>query len=68
MNGSISKVVLDKGFGFILGADGQSYFFHRSALQDGAVIEDVREGQAVNFEAMHSVKGLRAENVRMIRS
>src|SRR5262245_37816127 len=29
MNGSMSKVGLDKGFGFILGADGQSYFFHR---------------------------------------
>jgi hypothetical protein len=39
MHGSISNVVLDKGFGFILGADGQSYFFHLSALQDGACLK-----------------------------
>jgi hypothetical protein len=34
----------------------------------GPCLKTLREGQAVNFEAMHSVKGLRVKNVRMIRS
>jgi len=65
MNGTISKVISDKGFGFIQGEDRQEYFMHRSAVRDGSAFEQLREGQAVVFDAGRGDKGLRAENVRL---
>ena len=65
MNGTISRLLLDKGFGFIAGADGQEYFMHRSAIRDGSAFEQLREGQPVTFDASRGDKGLRAENVRV---
>ena len=65
MTGTISKVILDKGFGFIQGEDGQEYFRHRSAVRNGSVFEQLREGQPVVFDAGRGDKGLRAENVRV---
>ena len=49
MNGTIKRLVSDKGFGFILAGDGAEYFFHSSACQQTA-FDDLREGQAVTFE------------------
>src|ERR1019366_5720436 len=34
MNGTISRVLVDKGFGFITGEDRQEYFMHRGAIRD----------------------------------
>jgi CspA family cold shock protein len=65
MTGTISKVISDKGFGFIQGEDGQEYFMHRSGVQNGSVFEQLREGQPVVFDAGRGDKGLRAENVRV---
>jgi cold shock protein len=48
-NGTIKKIVSDRGFGFIQQADGSDLFFHRSAVT-GANFEDLREGQAVTYE------------------
>jgi CspA family cold shock protein len=64
MNGKISRLMTDKGFGFILGDDGQEYFVHRSAIR-GEIFEQLREGQAVTFDAGRGDKGPRAENVRV---
>jgi CspA family cold shock protein len=64
MNGTTSKVLLEKGFGFITGDDGREYFMHRSAIRDGA-FEQLREGQSVTFDAGQGDKGPRAENVRV---
>jgi cold shock protein len=64
MNGTISRLLVDKGFGFIAGEDGQEYFVHRSAIR-GEAFEQLREGQAVTFDASRGDKGLRAENVRV---
>ena len=36
MNGTIKRLVSDKGFGFILAGDGAEYFFHSSACQQTA--------------------------------
>ena len=63
MTGTISKVISDKGFGFIQGEDRQEYFMHRSAVRNGSVFEQLREGQPVVFDAGRGDKGLRAENV-----
>ena len=63
MNGTIKRLVSAKGFGFILGADGNEYFFHNSACSD-ARFDDLHEGQAVSFDRGQGPKGPRGENVR----
>jgi len=62
-NGTIKRMVTDKGFGFVAAADGQEYFFHQSAVAGGQ-FDQLREGQAVTFETGQGPKGPRAENVR----
>ena len=64
MNGTIKRLVSDKGFGFILASDGNEYFFHNSACADTR-FDDLREGQAVTFERGQGPKGPRGENVRV---
>ena len=59
--GTIKKLITDKGFGFIEG-DGEEIFFHSSALTN-ARFDDLREGQKVEFTMGHGPKGPRAENV-----
>lgn len=65
MNGTVKRVVADKGFGFVLGEDGHEYFFHKSACV-GMRFESLREGQAVTFDAGQGPKGPRAENVQPV--
>lgn len=60
--GTVKKVVLDRGFGFIVDADGYSYFFHMSDLFD-VTLADLQVGSAVRFLATDSLKGLRARSV-----
>jgi CspA family cold shock protein len=63
-NGTIKKVVGDKGFGFIKG-DGNDLFFHHSELQD-VKIEELREGQAVEYEVGQGKKGPCAISIRVV--
>jgi CspA family cold shock protein len=62
-NGTIKRLVSDKGFGFIAAGDGNEYFFHQSACT-GVSFSDLREGQSVTFEKGQGPKGPRAENVK----
>ena len=64
--GTIKKLIADKGFGFIsqIGGGGD-VFFHHSSLVD-ATIDQLSEGQTVEFEIAQSDKGPRAENVRPV--
>lgn len=62
-NGTIKRLVSDKGFGFIQASDGNEYFFHSSACA-GVAFDSLREGQSVTFEKGQGPKGPRAENVR----
>ena len=64
LNGTIKRLVSDKGFGFIAAADGNEYFFHNSACA-GTPFDGLREGQAVTFERGQGPKGPRGENVRL---
>ena len=64
LNGTIKRLVADKGFGFIAAGDGLEYFFHQSACAQTA-FDDLREGQAVTFEKGQGPKGPRGENVRV---
>ena len=63
MNGTIKRMVSEKGFGFILAEDGAEYFFHQSACS-GTPFDSMREGQRVTFDRGQGPKGPRAENVR----
>jgi len=60
--GTIKKLVTEKGFGFIASDSGE-VFFHHSAVV-GTTMEELREGQEVEFEEGRGPKGPRAENVR----
>jgi cold shock protein len=62
-NGTIKRLVRDRGFGFIRDDGGQEWFFHRSAVRDGS-FDQLNEGQRVSFEEEPSAKGPRAGNVR----
>jgi CspA family cold shock protein len=63
--GTIKKLIADKGFGFIEGERGD-VFFHHSALGDGTPIESLSIGQPVEYEEGQGPKGPRAENVRPV--
>jgi len=62
--GTIKRLVSDKGFGFIAAGDGVEYFFHQSACQETS-FDELREGQAVTFDVGNGPKGPRGENVRL---
>jgi CspA family cold shock protein len=61
-NGSVKRLVFEKGFGFIADNAGREYFFHQSAC---ASFETLREGQQVSFEPGQGPKGPRAERVQV---
>ena len=63
VTGTIKRLVTDKGFGFVVGPDGNEYFFHQSAC-DGQ-FDRLHEGQSVTFEMGQGPKWPRAENVRV---
>ena len=63
MQGTIKRVVRERGFGFILTSDGKGVFFHRDGLQ-GMDFESLQEGTTVELDVEQSEKGPRATNVR----
>jgi len=62
--GTIKKVITDKGFGFIEGEKGDIFFHHSSLV--GVAIETLQEGQQVEYEVGRGPKGPRAENVKPV--
>ncbi len=62
--GTIKKLIADKGFGFIEGGRGD-LFFHHSGLE-GITIEALRIGQQVTYEEGRGPKGPRAENIQLV--
>ena len=62
--GTVKKVISDKGFGFIEGEQGD-IFFHHSALV-GTTIENLQEGQLVEYDEGSGPKGPRAEIVKLV--
>ena len=63
LNGTIKKLVSERGFGFIAADDGKEYFFHR----DGVVanFDGLLGGEKVTFDVQPSPKGPRANNVKV---
>jgi cold shock protein len=62
--GTIKKLVPEKGFGFIAGERGE-FFFHRSAVIEGS-FDSLRQGQQVEYQVdqVDRGKGPRAKDVR----
>jgi CspA family cold shock protein len=61
--GTIKKLVSERGFGFIEGERGE-LFFHHSAVQ-GTQFEALQEGQKVEYTEGRGPKGPRAESVSL---
>ena len=68
LEGTIARVVKDRGFGFITATDGTDYFFHMSGLKN-ATIDILRLGEKVRFliEPDTKGKGPRANSVERMR-
>jgi cold shock protein len=62
--GKIKKLLAEKGFGFIK-TDKDDLFFHHSELKD-VTIEELREGQAVEYTVGKGPKGPCATSIRLI--
>lgn len=74
MTGTVIRVYLNKGYGFIRGADGQSRFFHVSDVVPVTAFDRMHDGQGVDFvpteqrtgELTKKGNGFRAAEVRPI--
>jgi CspA family cold shock protein len=64
--GTIKKLVSDRGFGFIQGDRGE-LFFHHSAVV-GTAFDVLQEGQSVAYEVVPGSggKGPRASDVKLV--
>ena len=62
--GTIKKLISEKGFGFIEGEKGE-LFFHHSAVE-GTAFESLHEGQKVEYTEGRGPKGPRAESVTVV--
>ncbi|TCI94778.1 cold-shock protein [Tenacibaculum sp. M341] len=60
--GTVKFFNTTKGFGFITSQSGQDVFVHNSGL-----IDDIREGDKVQYETERGKKGINAVNVEVIR-
>lgn len=71
MTGTVTRVFLTRGFGFVAGEDGESYFLHIDALQKVSCWEQMQQGRRVEFEPSQTGSkgnGLRATKVRCVES
>jgi len=61
--GTITRLIGDRGYGFIATEDGKDIFFHQTGLQ-GLSFDSLKEGQPLEFEVEEGPKGPRAVNIR----
>jgi len=64
MEGTVKWFNRKKGYGFIEGEDGKSYFAHYTALDQGTFI---RENDRVSFEPVQTDKGEQAQKVVLLQ-
>ena len=63
MKGTVKWFNQKKGFGFILGEDGNDYFVHFTGIaREG--FKTLEQGQAVTFDTSNNDKGVIAVNVQ----
>jgi len=56
-----------KGFGFIVGPEGQDIFVHFSVIDQAEGFKTLRDGEAVNYSATKGQKGWSATMVKSSR-
>ncbi|HEU5315850.1 MAG TPA: cold shock domain-containing protein [Chloroflexota bacterium] len=66
MQGTIVRLVRDRGFGFIKAENGQEVFFHASGVNGATPYDNLNEGQTVTYEKEQDSRGRgeRAVNVQ----
>ena len=66
MQGSIVRLVRDRGFGFIKAENGTEVFFHASGVTGSTPYDNLNEGQTVSYEKEQDSRGRgeRAVNVQ----
>ena len=65
--GTVKRFNDAKGYGFIVGANGQDVFVHYSSISN-AGFRTLREGQVVDYEERQGPRGLLAMNVTPTQS
>jgi CspA family cold shock protein len=67
VEGTIKRLIKDRGFGFVSTASGKEVFLHASALPPGE-FDTLQEGQFVSFEIQNDPggRGERAVNVEVL--
>ena len=55
-----------KGYGFILGPEGQDVFVHYSQIQ-GDGFRSLKDGESVDYELVESDKGWQARTVERVK-
>ena len=66
--GKITRIVRDRGFGFIKAEDSsEEIFVHRSALENGS-FEELNEGATVEFESEPDPKQPNRSRAAKVRS
>jgi cold shock CspA family protein len=66
LEGKVTKILIDQGFGFIEG-DGHGIYFHRNSVVGGQ-FESLRIGSRVRFTEEEGDKGPQASTVRLVRA
>jgi cold shock CspA family protein len=70
VDGTITRINLNKGYCFVRGIDGLSRFAHASSFTPASVFDTLREGQPVYFDSVQGKtdkgSGLRAINIRLV--
>jgi CspA family cold shock protein len=65
--GSVKWFDAKKGFGFIVGPEGQDVFVHFSSIE-GDGFRSLRDGEAVEYELVKGDKGFSAQQVKRVRA
>jgi cold shock protein len=66
MQGTVKKILGDKGFGFIEPHDGSDdVFFNRGSMDERTNFDDLRPGDSVQFQVRSGDRGPRASGVKL---
>jgi len=64
LRGTVKRWLIDRGYGFIEpDNEGEDIFVHQSDVKE---VDELAEGQKVEFEVQKTEKGPRAVNVKLI--
>jgi len=63
--GNVKWFDIKKGYGFIIGGDGQDVFVHYTNIV-GDGFRCLKDGEVVDYELVQSAKGFQARNVRRL--